>query len=170
MFVPLTPLRCLHRAVDLYGSRIGVVSGDRQFTYAELGQRAERLATGLQKLGIAAGDRVAYLSYNNHQLLEGYFGVIQAHAILMPLNVRLSEPELAAISSSLGRDHGDLRGRLRAIPSEFCAGAARTSNIGLPMKKSSTRAAPSAPMFSRTTRWPSPNSFIPAAAPARPKE
>ena len=97
MFVPLTPIRCLHRAVDLYGSRIGVVSGDRQFTYAELGQRAERLATGLTKLGIAAGDRVAYLSYNNHQLLEGYFGVIQANAILMPLNIRLSESELAAI-------------------------------------------------------------------------
>jgi fatty-acyl-CoA synthase len=97
MFVPLTPLRCLHRAVDLFGSRIGVVSGDRQFTYAELGQRAERLATGLRKLGIAASDRVAYLSYNNHQLLEGYFGVIQARAILLPLNVRLAEPELAAI-------------------------------------------------------------------------
>jgi len=97
MFTPLTPLRCLHRAVDLFGSRIGVVSGERRFTYTELGQRAERLATGLQKAGIAAGDRVAYLSYNNHQLLEGYFGVIQAHAIVMPLNVRLSEPELAAI-------------------------------------------------------------------------
>jgi fatty-acyl-CoA synthase len=97
MFVPLTPLRCLHRAVDLFGSRAGVVSGDRQFTYAELGQRAERLATGLQKLGIAAGDRVAYLSYNNHQLLEGYFGVLHDRAILMPLNIRLSEPELATI-------------------------------------------------------------------------
>ncbi len=67
MFVPLTPLRCLHRAVDLFGFRVGVVSGDRQFTYAELGQRSERLATSLRKLGIAAGDRVAYLSYNNHQ-------------------------------------------------------------------------------------------------------
>jgi fatty-acyl-CoA synthase len=97
MFVPLTPLRCLHRAVDLFGSRIGVVSGDRQFTYAELGERAERLATGLQKVGIAAGDRVGYLSYNSHQLLEAYFGVIQARAILMPLNIRLSAAELAAI-------------------------------------------------------------------------
>jgi fatty-acyl-CoA synthase len=97
MFVPLTPLRCLHRAADLYGSRIGVVSEGRQFTYAELVNRVERLATGLRKAGIAAGDRVAYLSFNNHQLLEGYFGVIQARAIVMPLNVRLSEPELAAI-------------------------------------------------------------------------
>jgi fatty-acyl-CoA synthase len=102
MFVPLTPLRCLHRAMDLFGSRIGVVSGDRQFTYTELGQRAERLATGLQKLGIAPGDRVAYLCYNNHQLLEGYFGVIQARAIVMPLNVRLDEPELATILHHAG--------------------------------------------------------------------
>ncbi len=97
MFVPLTPLRCLHRAVDLYGSKIGVVCGNRQFTFAELGHRAGRLATGLRKLRIAAGDRVAYLSHNNHQLLEGYFGVIQARAILMPLNIRLSEAELAGI-------------------------------------------------------------------------
>ena len=113
MFVPLTPLRCLHRAMDLYGSRIGVVSGDRQFTFAEFGQRAERLATGLEKLGIAAGDRVAYLCYNSHQLLEGYFGVIQARAILMPLNVRLSEPELATILRHSGAKMVDLRGRLR---------------------------------------------------------
>ncbi len=97
MFVPLTPLRCLHRAVDLYGSRIGIVCGGRQFTFRELGARAERLATGLRKAGIASGDRIAYLSHNNHQLLEGYFGVIQARAILMPLNIRLSEAELAGI-------------------------------------------------------------------------
>ncbi|HUA84590.1 MAG TPA: long-chain-fatty-acid--CoA ligase [Bryobacteraceae bacterium] len=97
MFVPLTPLRCLHRAMDLFGSKTGVVSGDRRFTYAEFGQRAERLASALPQFGIGAGDRVAYLSFNNHQLLEGYYGVVQARAIVMPLNVRLSEPELTAI-------------------------------------------------------------------------
>ena len=88
--------------MDLYGSRIGVISGGRQFTYTEFGQRAERLATGLEKCGVRAGDRVAYLSYNNHQLLEGYFGVIQARAILLPLNVRLSEAELATILRHAG--------------------------------------------------------------------
>lgn len=81
---------------------MGVVSGDRQFTFADLGRRAEKLATGLRSAGIAAGDRVAYLSFNNHQLLEGYFGVIQARAIVMPLNVRLSESELAAILAHSG--------------------------------------------------------------------
>jgi len=91
MFIPLTPLRCLHRAVDLFGSKTGVVSGDRQFTYGQFGERAERLADGLTRLGIQPGDRMAYLSFNNHELLEGYYGVVQARAIVMPLNVRLAE-------------------------------------------------------------------------------
>src|SRR5579885_1568575 len=97
MYVPLTPLRCLHRAVDLFGCKIGVVSGDRQFTYLQFAERAERLATALPKFGIESGDRVAYLSFNNNELLEGYYGVVQARAIVMPLNVRLSEDELGAI-------------------------------------------------------------------------
>jgi fatty-acyl-CoA synthase len=97
MFVPLTPIRCLHRAVDLFGTKLGVVSGERRFTYAQFAERCERLASALPKFGIEPGDRVAYLSFNNHQLMEGYYGVIQARAIVMPLNVRLSEQELTAI-------------------------------------------------------------------------
>ncbi|HEY7334494.1 MAG TPA: long-chain-fatty-acid--CoA ligase [Bryobacteraceae bacterium] len=97
MFIPLTPLRCLHRAMDVFGSKIGVISGERQFTYREFGERAERLAGGLIRLGIRPGERVAYLSFNNHQLLEGYYGVVQARAVVAPLNVRLSRDELAEI-------------------------------------------------------------------------
>jgi fatty-acyl-CoA synthase len=102
MFVPLTPLRCLHRAVDLFGTKTGVVSGDRHFTYAQFGERCERLATALPKFGLTAGDRVAYLSFNNHQLMEGYYGVVQARGIVMPLNVRLSELELTNILNHSG--------------------------------------------------------------------
>jgi fatty-acyl-CoA synthase len=97
MIVPLTPLRCLHRAIDLFGKKTGIVCGERRFTYAEFGERCQRLAAALEIAGIRPGDRVAYLSFNNHQLLEGYFGVIQAHAVVMPLNVRLTTPELIAI-------------------------------------------------------------------------
>src|SRR5258708_38345450 len=97
MIVPLTPIRCMHRAVDLYGNKIGVVCGTRRFTYSEFGARCERLASALAAEGLQPGDRVAYLSFNNHQLLEGYFGVIQARAVVMPLNVRLTKPELIAI-------------------------------------------------------------------------
>jgi fatty-acyl-CoA synthase len=97
MHVPLTPIRCLYRGVDLYGKKIGVVCGARRFTYAEFGERCERLAAGLLAIGVQPGDRVAYLSFNNHQLLEGYFGVPLAGAIVMPLNVRLTAAELTGI-------------------------------------------------------------------------
>jgi len=97
MKIPLTPLRCLHRGVDLYGSKEGVICGAKRFTYAQFGERCERLADALVKAGIAPGDRIGYLSLNTHQLLEGYFGVPQARAILMPLNIRLTPPELGAI-------------------------------------------------------------------------
>ena len=52
MFVPLTPLRCLHRAADLFGSRVGVVCGDLNFTYAELKRRAEEKKTGALGTGL----------------------------------------------------------------------------------------------------------------------
>src|ERR1051325_4538759 len=97
MHVPLSPVRCLYRGVDLYGRKTGVVSGDRRFTYSEFGERCERLAAGLIAEGVRPGDRVAYLSFNNNELLEGYFGVLLAQAMVMPLNVRLTAAELTAI-------------------------------------------------------------------------
>ncbi|MGA2182921.1 MAG: long-chain-fatty-acid--CoA ligase [Bryobacteraceae bacterium] len=102
MFVPLTPVRCLHRAVDVFPDKTGVVCGAERFTWSQFGQRCEKLATALAKEGVQAGDRVAFLSFNNHQLLEGYFGVPQARAVLMPLNVRLSPPELVGILNHAG--------------------------------------------------------------------
>jgi len=97
MRVPLSPIRCLYRGVDLYGRKIGVVSGDQRFTYNQFGERCERLAGGLVASGVKPGDRVALLSFNNHQLLESYFGVPLAGAIAMPLNVRLTPFELTSI-------------------------------------------------------------------------
>src|SRR5215472_16570952 len=97
MIVPLTPIRCLYRGVDLYGKKTGVVCGTRRFTYAEFGERVERLAAGVLDAGIEPGDRVAYLSFNNAELLAGYFGIPLARAIVMPLNVRLTPGELTAI-------------------------------------------------------------------------
>ena len=97
MNVPLTPIRCLYRGVDLYGPKIGVVSGSCRYTYAQFGERCERLAAGLLDEGVGRGDRVAYLSFNTNQLLEGYYGAPLIRGIVMPLNVRLQPAELVTI-------------------------------------------------------------------------
>jgi len=97
MNIPLTPIRCLYRGVDLYGKKVGVVSGGCRYTYAQFGERCERLAAGLLAEGVGPGDRVAFLSFNNNQLLEGYYGAPLIRAIVMPLNVRLTPAELTEI-------------------------------------------------------------------------
>lgn len=102
MNTPLTPIRCLYRAMDLFGHKVGIVSGAKIFTYGQFGERALKLASALRKQGIEPGDRVAFLSFNNHQLLEGYYGAPLARAIVMPLNVRLSVQELAPILNHSG--------------------------------------------------------------------
>lgn len=102
MFLPLTPVRFLLHAAAEYGGKVGVVDGERRLTYAEVSERARRLAGALAKLGIGRGDRVATLSFNCHQLLEAYYGVPMAHAVLLSLNVRLSAEEQAYILDHSG--------------------------------------------------------------------
>ncbi len=102
MHLPLTPVRCLYRGVDLYGMKEGIVSGDQRFSYAQFGERCERLAAGLLSLGVKPADRVAYLSFNTNQLLEGYYGPALIRAIVMPLNVRLTPMELTQILNHSG--------------------------------------------------------------------
>ncbi|MGA2712962.1 MAG: long-chain-fatty-acid--CoA ligase [Bryobacteraceae bacterium] len=97
MKVPLTPIRCLHRAIDLYGRKEGVVCGENRFSYAAFGERCEKLASALARAGVRQDDRIGYLGFNTHRLLEGYFGVPQARAMFMPLNIRLTPAELGQI-------------------------------------------------------------------------
>ena len=75
---------------------------DCRLTYSELLDRASRLAAALGGLGVKAGDRVASLSLNCHQLLEAYYGVPIARAVLLSLNVRLSVEEQAYILEHAG--------------------------------------------------------------------
>ncbi len=101
MPVPLTPIRCLKRAADLFGGETGIICGERSFTYRQFSERCRRLGGALAD-HLRPGDRAAYLSFNTHRLLEGYFGVLLARGVVMPLNVRLSTQELIAILQHSG--------------------------------------------------------------------
>jgi len=94
MRVPLTPLEFLERARRVFGPLEAVADGERRFTYAELADRCHRLAALLRAQWCAPGDRVAYLCGNTVELLEAYYGVLLAGAVLVPLNVRLAPAEL----------------------------------------------------------------------------
>ena len=94
-FSALTPTAFLTRSSLVFRDRTAVVDGERRFTYADLGDRAQRLTGALAGLGVAPGDRVAALCANSAEMLELHHGVPMRGAVLVPLNTRLSVPELA---------------------------------------------------------------------------
>ena len=66
-------------------------------TYAEVADRAQRLAEGLAGLGVQPGDRVGTFLWNTQEHLEAYLAVPSMGAVLHTLNLRLFPEQLAYV-------------------------------------------------------------------------
>ena len=73
-------------------------------TYRDLHIRTNRLAHALAELGVRRGDRVAYLGANHPALVETFFAAGALGAIFVPLNTRLTAPELRHIVEDAGAE------------------------------------------------------------------
>lgn len=82
----------LDRAVELYGDKEAIFDEKRAFTYAQINGRVNQLSRGLQSFGVKKEDKVAYLASNTIEMYEGFYGIYQLGAIMVPLNIRL-KPE-----------------------------------------------------------------------------
>ncbi|MCA1784262.1 MAG: AMP-binding protein [Intrasporangiaceae bacterium] len=109
MQVPLTINDHLARATTAYGDRIGVIDEPDQpaasfgsMTYREVGMVAAAQAAMLDRDGVEVGDRVAILSHNSARMLLSFFGVSGSGRVLVPINFRLSRPEIAYILEHSG--------------------------------------------------------------------
>jgi carnitine-CoA ligase len=71
------------------GERVALRFLDQEVTYAELDRRSDRVAGGLDRLGVARGDRVAALLFNSPEFLDLWFGSAKIGAVLVPLNTGL---------------------------------------------------------------------------------
>lgn len=85
----------LERRRDLCPHKTAIVDGARRVSYGELHARVAAVAGGLRGLGIQRGDRVAILSLNRLEYVELLFAAARLGAMLVPLNWRLTSPELA---------------------------------------------------------------------------
>jgi fatty-acyl-CoA synthase len=71
-------------------------------TYAQLRERAVRLANGLHELGVSPGDRVAVLLGNRHEWPEALFGIAALGAVCVPVNVLLRADEVTHLIDDSG--------------------------------------------------------------------
>src|SRR3954464_1944752 len=74
----------------------------RTLNYGQLLERVDRLAAGLRGLGACHGDRVGYLGLNHPAFLETMLAAVRLGAIFVPLNFRLTGPELSFIVGDAG--------------------------------------------------------------------
>ena len=77
--------------------KLAVRDSHRRLSYAEWDARATRLAAGLLGLGLTQGDRVAVIAHNRLEWMEIYAGMARAGLLVVPLNFRLTGPEIAYI-------------------------------------------------------------------------
>lgn len=90
----------LGKRAELTPNQLAVIDelGCRRLTYLEMQQRAEVLAAFLyHELGVREGDRLAMMAWNRLEHLDLLFAAQKLSAIFVPLNVRLSVPEIESI-------------------------------------------------------------------------
>jgi fatty-acyl-CoA synthase len=106
--VALTVADFLNRAAHVHGARVAVVDEPglpgslEAITYAELEARARGMARHFDQLGVAQGERVAIVSPNSARFLTSFFGVSGYGRVLVPINFRLSSPEIGYIVEHSG--------------------------------------------------------------------
>jgi fatty-acyl-CoA synthase len=93
----LTPVSFLVRSADVFPDKAAVVHGSRRYTYRQLAERVNRLASALRRIGLQKHDRVAFICPNIPPMLEAHYGVPAAGGILVAINTRLSSDEIGYI-------------------------------------------------------------------------
>src|SRR5437588_2034178 len=92
----------LTRRAALSPERTALIFRDESWTYAELNRVTNCVAHGLHALGVNPGDRVGFLGLNHPRFFHTLFGAAKLGAIFVPLNFRLTGPELSFIIRDAG--------------------------------------------------------------------
>ena len=101
-YVPLTPISLLEWAADVYPARCAVIHGGLRLTWAQVFERARRLASVLAARDIGDGDTVAVVLPNTPPMIDAHYGVPMAGAVLNTINTRLDASTIAFILKHCG--------------------------------------------------------------------
>jgi fatty-acyl-CoA synthase len=92
----------LRRSAERHGSSTAIICGEVSWSYAEFAALVDRLAAGLRRLGVTAGDRVAILARNSHTFMALRFAIPRADAVVVPINFMLNAEDVRYILDHSG--------------------------------------------------------------------
>jgi fatty-acyl-CoA synthase len=102
-----------------HGDRVGLIWGDRSWTWREIDGQVTALAAALAARGIVKGDRILVHSKNCDQMFWSMFAAFRLGAVWVPTNFRLMPDEVAWLATSSGARaflcHGDFPDHAAAV-------------------------------------------------------
>ena len=105
----------LGRATQYYPEGTALASDGRRSTFRELNGRVGRIAGALKKRGFKRGDRLAILLPNEPDYIELVYACTWLGLVAVPLNTRLSIPEMDHVLTDAA-PHGLVRHSALAAP------------------------------------------------------
>src|SRR5436309_11893224 len=87
----------LARGAALYRDAPALIQGTRQWSFRQLLERADRLASGLAGLGLSKGDRICILAQNDAAYVDLYGACARQGIIAYPINWRLTAQEVERV-------------------------------------------------------------------------
>ncbi|HEY9305025.1 MAG TPA: acyl-CoA synthetase [Mycobacterium sp.] len=94
MAVALNIADLAEHAIDAVPDRVALICGDEKLTYAQLEEKANRLAHYLLEQGVKKDDKVGLYCRNRIEIVIAMLGIVKAGAILVNVNYRYVEGEL----------------------------------------------------------------------------
>jgi acyl-CoA synthetase (AMP-forming)/AMP-acid ligase II len=87
----------LARGAALSPDAPALIQGPRQWSFRQLLERADLLASGLAELGLSRGDRICILAQNDVAYVDLYGACARQGVIAYPINWRLTAPEVERV-------------------------------------------------------------------------
>ena len=92
----------LRQTAALHPDRPGLIQGERRWTWREIDARVDAAVAALRALGVGHGDRILVQSRNNLALFESCWAAFRLGAVWVPVNFRLTPPEVAWLGAASG--------------------------------------------------------------------
>jgi long-chain acyl-CoA synthetase len=87
----------IRMAARKHAAKTALITAAAQFTYGDLDGMCARAASGLRSRGVRPGQTVTLYGPNSWQWVVAYHAVLRAGAVVNPINVMLTPPEVAYV-------------------------------------------------------------------------
>jgi long-chain acyl-CoA synthetase len=89
----------LEASAFFFPNRPALRQAGSEWTYAQLNDEVNRIATGLVKMGVKPGEYVGFCAMNSANWIAFYYGVLKAGAVAVTLSGMLTGDELVNLVS-----------------------------------------------------------------------